>query len=251
MILHLSPGAPVVLRVVAETALAMHVSGATVGLASGAVALLAPKGRRLHQVSGTVFFLSMLTMSAVAAVTAPLFPDRISAMMGLLVFYLTATAWVTVQRAPGRVGRFEIGAGLAAAGIGLGDLGIGVVGGALPGGVIDGEPSQIGYAFAIVAAIAAAGDLRLIHRGGLTGPARIARHLWRMCAALAIAWGSFAAQPRAQPEALRGSPWLIAPALLVLAAMVFWLVRVRWQGRRRSPKTRPVISTAPINGVLS
>jgi hypothetical protein len=72
-----------------------------------------------------------------------------------------------------------------------------------------------------------------------------------MCAALAIAWGSFAGQPKAQPEALRGSPWLILPALMVLAAMVFWLARLRWQGLRRSLNARPAIPAVPINGVLS
>jgi len=247
----LAPGAAVVLRVIAETARDLHISGAIVGLASGTVALIAPKGRRLHQVAGTTFFLSMLTMSAVAAVTAPLIPDRISTMMGLLVFYLTATAWVTVQRAPGRLGRFEVGACLAGAGIVLGDLTVGAIGSAMPGGVIDGEPAMIGYVFGAIAAIAVASDLSMIRQGGLAGPKRIARHLWRMCAALAIAWGSFAGQPKAQPEALRGSPWLITPALLVVAAMIFWLVRVQWKGRRTSPKSRPAISAAPINGVLS
>ncbi|THD71500.1 hypothetical protein [Phenylobacterium sp.] len=251
MILHLAPGAPVVLRVLAETALALHVSGATVGLASGTVALIAPKGRRLHQVAGTTFFLAMLTMSGVAAVTAPLFSDRVSAMMGVFVFYLTATAWAAVQRPAGQVGRFESGAALAAVAVVAGDLAIGVVGGRMPKGVLDGEPSQVGYVFAVVATLALIGDLRMIRQGGVFGRQRIARHLWRMCAALAIAWGSFAGQPRAQPEALRGSLWLITPALLVVAAMIFWLIRVRLQSPRKSPKTRAAMSAAPMHGVLS
>jgi uncharacterized membrane protein len=228
MILHLSPDAPVLIRAAAGTALVLHIGGASAGMVSGAVALIAPKGERLHRAAGTVFFVSMLTMSGVAAVVAPLFPDRISAVMGLLTFYLTATAWAVVRRPPGRVGRFEAGACLAALGIAAAFLTLAWIGGRMPGGMLDDEPSQLGYIFAVVALIAAASDFRMIRRGGLSGAPRIARHLWRMCLALFIAWGSFAGQPRAQPEALRGSSLLFLPALAVLVLMVFWLVRIRF-----------------------
>nr|MEA2796969.1 hypothetical protein [Phenylobacterium sp.] len=228
MILHLSPDAPLLIRAVAATGLVLHIGGASVGMASGAVALIAPKGERLHRAAGNVFFVAMLTMSAVAAIVAPLLPDRISAVMGLLTFYLTATAWAVVRRPPGQVGRFEAGAGLAALVIAAAFVALAVIGGRMPGGMLDDEPSQLGYVFAIVALIAAASDFRMIRRGGLSGAPRIARHLWRMCLALFIAWGSFAGQPRAQPEALRGSPYLFLPALAVLALMVFWLVRTRF-----------------------
>ncbi|MDB5435277.1 MAG: hypothetical protein JWR47_1534, partial [Phenylobacterium sp.] len=116
MIIHISPDAPLLIRAAAGTALALHIGGASLGMASGAVALFAPKGERLHRVAGNVFFVSMLTMSGIAAIVAPLFPDRISAVMGLLTFYLTATAWAVVRRPPGRVGGFEAGACLAALG---------------------------------------------------------------------------------------------------------------------------------------
>jgi uncharacterized membrane protein len=228
MIVHLSPDAPLLIRAAASTALVLHIGGASLGMASGGVALIAPKGERLHRAAGNVFFGSMLTMSGVAAITAPLFPDRISAVMGLFTFYLTATAWAVVRRPPGQVGRFEAGAGLAALGIAAAFIALAVIGGGMPGGMLDDEPSQLGYVFGSVAALAAACDLGVIRRGGLSGAPRIARHLWRMCLALFIAWGSFAGQPRAQPGALRGSPYLFLPALAVLVLMVFWLVRVRF-----------------------
>jgi uncharacterized membrane protein len=232
MIVHLSPDAPLLIRAAASTALVLHIGGASLGMASGGVALIAPKGERLHRAAGNVFFGSMLTMAGVAAITAPLFPDRISAVMGLFTFYLTATAWAVVRRPPGQVGRFEAGAGLAALGIAAAFIALAVIGGGMPGGMLDDEPSQLGYVFGSVAALAAACDLGVIRRGGLSGAPRIARHLWRMCLALFIAWGSFAGQPRAQPGALRGSPYLFLPALAVLVLMVFWLVRTRF--------TRPV-----------
>ena len=251
MVIHVDPSAPWAIQALAAVAAGLHIGGASTGLGSGAVALLAPKGRRLHQVAGAVFFVSMLTMSAMAAITAPLLPDRASALRGVFVFYLTATAWMTVQRAPGRVGRFETVACVAAAAVVVGYLALAVVGGRMPKGLIDGEPSQLGYVFGVIGMIAVISDLRMIRRGGLAGPSRIARHLWRICAALAIAWGSFAGQPKAQPEALRGSPWLLLPALLVLAAMAFWLVRVRLRSPRMSKKTSRPIAVGPMTGVLS
>ena len=92
------------------------------------------------------------------------------------------------------------------------------------------------YVFAIVGAIAAAGDLKMILRGGLSGTARIARHLWRMSAALTIASGSFfLGQQRIMPAFMRGSPWLFAPAVAPLLLMVFWLIRVRLMTRFKRP----------------
>ncbi len=246
MILHLAPDTPLLIRAVAGTALVLHIGGASVGMASGAVALIAPKGQRLHRAAGNLFFVAMLIMSGVAAIVAPLFPDRISAVMGLLTFYLTATAWAVVRRPPGQVGRFEAGAGLAAVGIAAAFLALAVIGGRMPGGMLDDEPSQLGYVFAIVAAIAAVSDFRMLRRGGLSGAPRIARHLWRMCLALFIAWGSFAGQPRAQPDALRGSPYLFVPALAVLALMVFWLVRTRF-----ARPVGPAVSTIPAHEAVT
>ena len=240
MILHLDPGAPAIVRAAAAAALVLHVSGASMGILSGGVALFAPKGARLHRVAGNVFFVSMLTMSGVAAIVAPMLPDRFSALMGVFAFYLTATAWVTVQRRPASIGRFETGAGLVSLAVAVAAVALAQVGGRMPGAMLDGQPSQMGYALAVLALIATANDFSMIRRGGVSGPSRIARHLWRMCLALFIAVGSFAGQPKAQPEAIRGEPWLFLPALAVLALMVFWLFRVRFTNRRPRSERRAV-----------
>ena len=67
----------------------------------------------------------------------------------------------------------------------------------------------------------------------------MARHLWRLSAALTIASGSFfLGQQRVMPVFMRGSPWLFVPVVAPLLLMVFWLVRVRrmpWVKRRRMP----------------
>ena len=236
MNLQLDPGAPVIFRVAADAALVLHVGGASLALVSGAAALVVRKGGRLHRWSGVVFAVSMLVMSGVAAVVAPLLPDRVSAMMGLFAFYLTATGWMAVaRRAPG--GRsFEIGACLFVLGIALADLAIAWFGPSTPGGQIDGQSSQILYAFGGVALLCAALDVRVLRRGALSVGPRIGRHLWRMCFAFFICEGSFAAQPKAVPEALHGSSLVIAPGFAALVLMVAWLIRLQLPRSRFRPR---------------
>ena len=237
MILHLAPDTPLLIRALAGAALVTHIGGASLGIVSGFVALLARKGGRLHRLAGQVFFVSMLGMSAVAAVVAPMLPDRVSALMGAFTFYLTLTAWTVVRRPAGGVGQVERGAGFAALAIAAAAVTLGVLGAQQPRGLLDGQPSQIGFVLAIIATAAAFADFSVVRRAGLTGPPRVARHLWRMCLALFIAAGSAAAQPKVTqflPHSLRGSALTMLPALAVLALMVFWLIRVRIPKRRRA-----------------
>jgi hypothetical protein len=82
---------------------------------------------------------------------------------------------------------------------------------------------------------AAAGDLRLILRGGISGVQRIARHLWRMCFALFFASAFFfLGQQKVMPAFMHGSPLLFVPAIAPLVLMIFWLFRVRFANRYRS-----------------
>jgi hypothetical protein len=84
-----------------------------------------------------------------------------------------------------------------------------------------------------LALFAAAGDLRLVLRKALPPHLRLARHVWRMCFGLWIATSSFFLdQAKVFPAQFRIMPLLALPVVLVLAVMIYWLVRVL---RRRSP----------------
>lgn len=148
-------------------------------------------------------------------------------MAGLFTFYLVATAWVTVRRREGEIGRFEVGAVLVALGAAAMGISFGWAS-AHDGHSLPAPEGPVLYLFASVAILAATCDVSMILRGGLYGAARIARHLWRMSLALLITVGSFAGQPRAIPPFLRGSPLLVLPMIAVLAGLVYWLVRVRF-----------------------
>jgi hypothetical protein len=229
MILELSNGSSGLARGAAALVLGLHITAGGVGVLSGAAALLLRKGSRLHRKAGNWFFVAVLTMSGIGACVAPFLPDRISSVAGVFTFYLVVTSWVTIRRKEGGIGNFEIGALLFALGIVAAGVALGVRAASSPTGLLDGEPFQAAFAFAVVAALAAAGDLRLILRGGISGTQRITRHLWRMCVALFIAASSFfLGQPKVFPASVRGSFLLFVPEIAVLGLLIFWLIRVRF-----------------------
>ncbi len=233
--LQISPDAPLALHLLAGAALVLHISGGATGIASGWAALLTRKGGRLHRVAGTVFFVAMMTMSGIASVVAPMLDaDRwTNTTAAVFTFYLTVTAWMTVRRRPGEIGRLE----RAAVAVPLGIAALGPIV-ALSGSLIPRtEDFATVYAFSAVAAIAAVCDLRTIRRGGVFGAARVARHLWRMCFALFVATGSFfLGQQKFLPEEVRGTLIPALPVLGVLALLVFWMLKVRLaRPARRTP----------------
>jgi len=238
MILHVAAGSSWWRFAAADLILFLHIAGGTVGIISGAVALLSPKGGRSHRVAGTLFLVSMLIMATIGAATSPFLPvpSLTNVAAGTLTSYLVATGWVAIKREKGRIGHFEKG-GL---GVALGVVAVGAIFILMamnsPTGTLGDTPPQAFYVFAIVGAIAASGDVKMILRGGVSGAARIARHLWRMSAALTIASGSFfLGQQRIMPAYMRGSPWLFVPVFAPLLLMVFWLIRVRFMPRFKSP----------------
>ncbi|MDB5703962.1 MAG: hypothetical protein JWN66_1078 [Sphingomonas bacterium] len=234
MILHASAGGPWWITVGASLILILHIGAGGIAIVSGMAALAFRKGGRGHRIAGNLFFVSMLIMSAIGASVAAFLPSRISVIAGALTFYLVATSWVTVRHKPGDTGRFEMAAFLFASGIAAAGLAIGVQTVASPTGRLDGLPPQPVLVFAAVAALAAVSDLRMIRRPGIFGAQRIARHLWRMCAALLIAaFSFFLGQQKVMPVSMRGSPLLFVPELIIIGSMIFWLVRVRFARRFR------------------
>ena len=208
-------------------ALIIHIGAGALGLLSGAAAVSAEKGARLHRAAGHVFFVWMLAMSASGAYLAYLKPDMLSVVVGVLTFYLVATAWATVRRGEGAVGAFDLAALIVAVAAGAGGLVFGLEAARSDTGLKDGFPAAIYFAFAAVALLSAALDMSVILRGGIAGAQRIARHLWRMCFALFLAVASFfLGQADIFPEPVREIYLLALPVVAALLAMVFWLVRV-------------------------
>jgi hypothetical protein len=213
--------------------LVVHVVAGVIAFASGAAALAAVKGGPLHRKAGNIFVASMLVMGLLGAYLAALLPQRGTIIGGVFACYLVATAWLTVRGSKQPVSlrwlALLIGAGCAA-----GDLSWGWR--ALQSGVgVDGVGSGPYFVFGAVAGLASLADLRVI-TFGIDGVDRIARHLWRMCAALLITTGSFFANGLARllPAHTHIWPLLIAAMGTLLGLMLYWLWRVYFTGRFRA-----------------
>ena len=216
-----------------------HIGAGTTGLLSGTVALIARKGGRLHRTAGTVFVVAMLTMAALGAWIAALMPQRGTIVVGILTVYLVFTAWLTMRRRPNEIGVAEYVAFVVGAGCAVAMFVLGQMAQASPNPRVDALPFVVHYGFAVVMTIAAVSDIAMFVRRGVAGPARTARHLWRMCAALLTASISFfLGQQNVMPEFLRKSPVLYLPELAVLGLMIYWLVRT-WLSARRKPAPQP------------
>lgn len=207
--------------------LPIHIMAGLTGLASGAVALGALKGGKLHRKSGTIFVYAMMVLSGSGALMAALLPERGSVVAGVLTFYLVSTALLTARRTVVGFRWIDLGAMLVALTVGIASIRLGFVALESATGKIDEQPAALYFIFGTVALLAALGDIRMMLARGIQGAHRIARHLWRMCLALFIATGSFfLGQAQVFPEPLRNSGLLAIPVLLVLLLMFYWLARV-------------------------
>jgi uncharacterized membrane protein len=217
-----------------------HVAAGSLALVAGAAAMSVRKGGRLHARAGTIFFVSMLAMTGTGTVIAAFKPERGTAVIGILTCYLVATAWVAARRRDGTAGGFEL-AGLAVAlACAAAMLAFGLIASASADARFDSLPAAAHYPFAFLAALAAGLDLNFLLRRRLLRHQRIARHLWRMSAALAIAaFSFFLGQQDEFPAAWRGLPIWFAPPLLTLAAMIFWILRVRFSSAFGRPAPKP------------
>jgi uncharacterized membrane protein len=212
----------------------LHIIAGVLGLISGAVALYALKGSKLHRKSGMIFVYTMLIMSATGALLAALKTEKLNVFVGLLTFYMVITALFTVIRPAQGFNWIDFAVML----FGLTVTVFGVMCGfeALnsSSGEIDGVPPAVPFIFGTLGLLAVLGDARIMLRG-IHGAHRIARHLWRMCFALWIAVGSlFLGQPQVFPQPIRKFPFLVIPPLLMLLVTLYWLVRILFKRRRAS-----------------
>jgi uncharacterized membrane protein len=220
--------------------LILHILGGTIGLLSGSFAIAVSKGSRLHRASGNVFTIAMLTLASSGLCLAILKSQHGNIIGSIVTFYMIITAWLAGRRR--NIGRPDwaallVGLGGAAAVITLGVLTLHHPDKNAPAGMC--------FFFGVVLLLAAAGDIRMLARGGIAGRQRITRHLWRMCFGLFIATGSFfLGQQQVFPAFLRGSIFLTVLALLPFPIMIYWLIRVRFS---KAYQVQPPPTTVPVS----
>ena len=222
--------------------LAVHVLAGSLGLVSGTAAMCFRKGSPRHALAGRIFVACMLTM-AVGAVYLAIVrhqPNNIGG--GILTFYMIGTAWLTARRGDGETSPLDWIVLLIPLVLGILTWmnGLRVVRSGASSH--DGVPVGMMFFMGSVMLLAAAGDVRMLLRGGIAGAKRIARHLWRMCFGLFIAAGSFFMGPSNRPfrllsevglgqhlpRALFSMTLYSILTVLPLVLLFFWLLRVRF-----------------------
>jgi len=207
--------------------LLVHILAGGLGLLSGYVALYAAKGATLHRKSGMLFVYVMVTMSVTGMLISAVegVAPEINVPSALLTFYFVITSLTTVRPPAGWSRRLDIAAMLLALAIGLTCFTLGVA--AIARGGREAGMAYPLFLFGVVALFASAGDRRIIRGGDLRGAPRLIRHLWRMCFALFVASIAFYLGRTRVPEMFRIPALLAAGVLLPLAAMFYWLWRIR------------------------
>jgi hypothetical protein len=222
--------------------LVVHICAGSLGLLSGTAAMLFRKGSRGHVLAGRVFVASMLTMGVFAVYLAITRNQPNNIGGGILTVYLIGTAWLTARRRDGETSRFDWVVLLIPLALGILTWMNGIKVVRSGASSQDGVPVGMTFFMGSVMLLAAAGDVRMVVRGGVFGAKRIARHLWRMCFGLFIAAGSFFLGPSNRPLRLLSTVGLgqhLSPALfstnvylvltlLPLILLIFWVVRVRF-----------------------
>jgi uncharacterized Tic20 family protein len=211
---------------------------------SGTAALIFRKGGSKHVLAGKVFVVSMLIMAAGAVYLATVKHQTGNIGGGILTFYLILTAWLTARRRDGQTSKYDWLALLVPLALGVFTWMNGIR--VLRSGATSeaGVPVGMSFFMGTVMLLAAAGDVRMLLRGGVSGTKRIVRHIWRMCFGLFIAAGSFFLGPSNRPlrllstvgigqhlsPAIFGTNLYIALSVLPLFLLVFWVLRI-WIGK--------------------
>lgn len=220
----------------------LHICGGTVGLLSGAAAMISRKGSRPHILAGQVFVAAMLVMAAGAIYLSIVKHQPNNLAGGILTFYLIGTAWLTARRRDGETSRLDWIAFLIPLVLGVLNWMNGIQVVRRGASSLDGVPVGMIFFMGSVMFLAAAGDVRMLLRGGVFGTQRLSRHLWRMCFGLFIASGSFFLGPSNRPlrllssikigqhlpSALFSMTLYLVLTVLPLILLVFWLIRVRF-----------------------
>lgn len=223
--------------------LLVHIWAGVFALPSGAAAMIFRKGSRGHVLAGKIFVASMLTLAIAAVYLAIVKHQSSNIGAGIFTFYLIGTAWLTARRGDGKTSRLDWVAPLIPLVLGGLTWMSGIRVARSGASSLDGIPVGMMFFMGSVMLLAAAGDVRMLIQGGVSGTKRIARHLWRMCFGLFIASGSFFLGGNNRPLRLLSKVGLgqhlpaalfsvglyLILTLLPLVLLIFWLIRVRFR----------------------
>lgn len=207
----------------------IHILAGTAAFLAGVGALIARKGSLWHRRFGHLFTVTMLVTAIVGALLGFILLQAITALAGVLASYLVLTGWLSLRNEGARGRVMQTLATCMVVLVAIGNLAIGIVALNDVTGTYQGFGSGDYFYLGAIAVLAAGGDLYWLAAGGYAGKRRIARHVWRMSAAMFFATGSLFTGPGQTifPAWLQDSGLLAAPEFMVFSVMVYWLLRLR------------------------
>src|ERR1700730_10334175 len=153
-----------------------HICAGTLALLSGAVAISLRKGSRRHGLAEDVFVISMMGLATSGATVGLIkyFLTNSQAQLanffvGILTFYLVATAWWSARRKDGETGIFDWAGLLVAFSVGAALVISGMEAAYGHTSLKHDFPAAPYFVFGSVALLSAAGDVRMLGRGGVSG----------------------------------------------------------------------------------
>ena len=211
----------------------IHTPAGTIGLVAAMVALFTNKGAAVHRKAGTCFTVSMLIMLFSGFVAALIKESPGDMFLSAVVMYTVFTAWLTTYHKKSETGFLEQ---VALVWI----LAVAIAGFFMSSGWREaGAPSPylVWASFAVVCAI---GDVRNIHRAGLSGIQRVLRHVWRI--GFSLIWAALALTDKIikiQGSNVRELPegqliYIVAiPTMLILIITMYWIINILFFSRAK------------------
>ncbi|PKG85176.1 hypothetical protein CXF85_06130 [Colwellia sp. 75C3] len=205
----------------------IHAIAGSIAILSGFSALSLRKSSKQHRTVGNVFVLAILLLGLTGIYIAYSRSIMLSLVNGIFLCYFVGTAWMTVKRKAGTIGKFEWIAFFVALSIFGMLINFAIEASQTDSGKLNGFGPEVFYFFATIALIAAVMDLKMIVDGGIRDSHRIVRHLWRMCFPMFMATAAFfLGQAKLLPEPVRKIEYLAIPVVIVLLSMIYWIIRV-------------------------
>jgi uncharacterized membrane protein len=85
------------MNIIIQIALITHIASGSVSLLAGLIAILSPKGNKIHRTAGKIFFYSMLLVSASAITISLLKGGSFLLMIGIFAFFLNYSGYRSVK----------------------------------------------------------------------------------------------------------------------------------------------------------
>jgi len=214
----------------------LHITSGAIGLLTGFLTILLPKGDQQHKRTGNIYIWAMLSLGVTGAIVAFVRDIPLSMMNGLVICYFVLTSLSTIRNPIHSTTVFDkalmasawfITAGFVYFVVQVTGTETGQLGGFGPGAYV---------VFGSVMFFSAIADTRYLVKSGLSRKQQLVRHLWRMLFPLFMASAAFfLGQATLFPQSLQAIEILIIPVVFVILSLLYWTVKVNLRFYERKP----------------